>query len=76
MRRRAWALFGSVVLLSIVAAPGASWSQDVADRVEAGARLFEAGQLHEAKELLLAAERDGVRDALVYYYLGRIAFAE
>lgn len=76
MRRSTRALIVSVALFSLVAIASPARSQEVADRVATGARLFEAGELREAREVLLEAERAGARDALVYYYLGRIAFAE
>lgn len=76
MLRRASVVLPSLVLLSIVVLPGDARTQGVPDPVAAGARLFEAGRLPEAREALLAAEREGVRDALLHYHLGRVALAE
>lgn len=63
-------------LFILAAAPRAVWSQELSDRVAIGIRLFEAGKLREAREVLVVADRENPKDARVAYYLGRITFAE
>jgi tetratricopeptide (TPR) repeat protein len=64
------------LLLLMVTLPRAPLAQEAAERLAIGIRLFEAGQLREAREVLIVAEKENPKDARPAYYLGRIAFTE
>ncbi len=64
------------LLLMTITVPRSFQAQEATDRLAIGIRLFEAGELREAREVLVVAEKEDPKDARPAYYLGRIAFAE